>query len=78
MRKSTTVTNVATITMKAGILTLPGITFLSMEIIIFDNVSTAVEASPIPTPFIAAVVTASVGHIPSISTNVGFSFTMPV
>ena len=30
-----------------------------------------------PSPFIAAVVTASVGHIPSIRTNVGFSLINP-
>ena len=34
--------------------------------------------SPIPSPFIAEVVTASVGHIPSISTKVGFPLIIPL
>jgi hypothetical protein len=39
--------------------------------------STAIVANPIDIPFRAEVVVASVGHIPSIRTNVGFSLTMP-
>ena len=72
------VTNDAMMTMKAGILTLSGITFLSIEIRRLDITRTTVVVSPIPTPFIALVVTASVGHIPSISTSVGFSFIIPL
>ena len=73
----TKVTKLATITMKAGILTLSGITFLSIDIRRFDIASTAVVQSPIDMPFMAEVVMASVGHIPSMSTKVGFSFTTP-
>ncbi len=55
--------------MNAGILTPSGIALRSNEIIRFDNASTTVEESPIPIPLIADVVTASVGHIPSVSTR---------
>ena len=55
--------------MNAGILTPSGIASRSNEIIRFDNASTTVEESPIPIPLIADVVTASVGHIPSVSTR---------
>ncbi len=44
----------------------------------FDMIRTAVVVSPIPTPLIAEVVTARVGHIPSIKTNVGFSLITPL
>ena len=72
IKNCTIVTNEATITINAGILTPSGIIFLSNEIIRFDITSTTVEESPIPIPLIADVVTASVGHIPSVKTNVGF------
>ncbi len=42
------------------------------------SASTTIVVNPIPNPFIAEVVTASVGHIPNISTKVGFSFTIPL
>ena len=64
--------------MNAGILTPSGITLRSNEIIRFDNASTTVEESPIPIPLIADVVTASVGHIPSVKTRVGFSLIIPL
>ena len=44
----------------------------------FDITRTTVEESPIPIPLIADVVTASVGHIPSVRTNVGFSLIKPL
>ena len=75
---STIVTNEATITINAGILTLSGMIFLSADIIKFDITRTAVVERPIPSPLNAEVVTASVGHIPSIKTRVGFSFTSPL
>ena len=37
-----------------------------------------IVARPMPMPFFAEVVTASVGHIPSIMTKVGFSFMIPL
>ena len=64
--------------MNAGILTESGMIFLSMEISILDITSTAVVESPMPIPLTAEVVTASVGHMPSIRTNVGFSLTRPL
>ena len=78
MSRSTIVTNEATMTMNAGILTLSGMILRSAEIIRLDMISTAVVESPIPSPFEPEVVTASVGHIPSISTSVGFSLIMPL
>jgi hypothetical protein len=47
------------------------------EITKLVQISTAIVASPIDIPFMAEVVVASVGHIPSIKTNVGFSLTIP-
>ncbi len=58
IRNCTIVTNDATTTMNAGILTPSGIALRSNEIIRFDNASTTVEESPIPIPLIADVVTA--------------------
>ena len=52
-------------------------TFLRAEIIRLLMTRTTVVASPIPMPFTAEVVTASVGHMPSISTKVGFSVMIP-
>jgi hypothetical protein len=47
------------------------------EITKLVQTSTDIVAKPIDIPFLAEVVVASVGHIPSIKTNVGFSLTMP-
>ena len=44
----------------------------------FDKTSTTIVLSPIPAPLINEDVTASVGHIPNIKTNVGFSFIIPL
>ena len=76
-RSSTTVTKDAITTINAGILTLSGITFLRSEINILLMARTTMVVSPIPRPLTADVVTASVGHIPSISTKVGFSLRIP-
>ena len=67
------VTKDATITIYAGILTRSGMIFRRAEIIRLENTKTAVVDSPMPTPLTAVVVTAQVGHIPSIRANVGFS-----
>ena len=72
------VTNEAMITINDGILTLSGITFLSAEIMKLLSTRIHVVVSPIPAPLMADDVTASVGHIPSICTKVGFSFTIPL
>ena len=74
----TNVTKPATITIYAGSLTVSGITFLRSEITIFEHTSTNVVESPIPTPFAAIVVMASVGHIPRSITIFGFSFMSPL
>ena len=49
-----------------GIRTRSGMTFLNAEMIMLENINTAVVESPIPAPLIADVVTANVGHIPNI------------
>ena len=49
-----------------------------LPINIFDKINTTVVESPMPSPLIADEVTARVGHIPSIMTNVGFSFMIPL
>ena len=57
---------------------MSGVMFLMQEMMMLEKRSTAMVASPIIMPFIALVVVARVGHIPSISTKVGFSFMMPL
>jgi hypothetical protein len=71
------VTKAAMTTMNTGMRTLSGVTLFKQEITKFVQMSTAMVASPIDIPFMAEVVVASVGHIPSIRTNVGFSLTIP-
>ena len=71
------VTKAAITTMNTGMRTLSGVTDLRQLITKFVQISTAIVASPIDIPFMAEVVVASVGHIPSIRTNVGFSLIMP-
>ena len=71
-------TKEAIITINAGIRTLPGITPRSREIIRLLSANTTAVVSPIPKPLMADVVTANVGHIPSIKTKVGFSFSKPL
>jgi uncharacterized membrane protein len=72
------VTNVAITKIKAAILTLSGIRFLSKAIKRLEKRRTNVVAAPIPMPFIAAVVIASVGQVPNTITNVGFSLSSPL
>ena len=74
----TTVTKVAMITTKAGILTRLGITFFKSEIITLEHNNTKVTAAPIARPLIACVVTARVGQVPSTSPKVGLLLTMPL
>ena len=71
------VTKDATTTINAGIRTESGMILRSMEIRRLDITSTAVVDRPIPIPLTADVVTASVGHIPSIRTKIGFSVIRP-
>jgi hypothetical protein len=51
--------------------------FLISEITKFEQIRTAVVDKPIPMPFVALEVTASVGHIPITCTNVGLSSIIP-
>ena len=74
----TIVTREATITIYAGIRTRSGIIFRNAEINKLEKTRTAVVDSPMPTPLMAVVVTARVGHIPSIRTKVGFSLIIPL
>jgi len=76
--KSTTVTKDAIITIKAGILTLSGIKFLTREITTLDMSKTNVVAKPIPRPLMAVDVTPRVGHIPSSWTKTAFSLKNPL
>ena len=78
MTISTTVTNEAMITMYEGILIESGITLRSIEMKIFEHVRTNMTATPIPSAFDTCVDTLSVGHIPSMIMNVGFSLKRPL
>ena len=64
-------------TMKTGMRTMSGVRFLISEMTTLEQMSTNIVASPIDRPLMALVVVASVGHMPSIRTNVGFSLMMP-
>ena len=63
--------------MNTGMRTLSGVILLMHEITTLVQMSTAIVASPMASPLEADVVVASVGHIPSIRTNVGLSLMMP-
>ena len=71
------VTKDAMMMMYAGMRTLSWMMLRSRLMNRFEKISTAVTARPMPMPFMPDVVMASVGHIPSISTNVGFSQIRP-
>ena len=71
------VTKPAMTVMNAGIRTRSGMTFRKREMTIFDPSRTKVAAIPIPTPFSAEVVTASVGQSPSTTRKMGFSLQSP-
>ena len=47
------------------------------EITTLEHIRTIVAETPMPMPFIAAVVTARVGQVPSTKRRTGFSFTRP-
>ena len=64
--------------MKAGSRTSSGMILRSMEMTRLETARTTKEDMPMPKPLMAEVVTARVGHMPSISTNTGFSFTRPL
>ena len=72
------VTKEAMTTTKTGMRTLSGVRFFISDITMLEQMSTNIVARPIDKPLMADVVVASVGHMPRRSTNVGFSFTMPL
>ena len=76
--RSVTVTKDAITMMKAGILIISGIILRNNDIIMLDATRTNVVAIPIPTPFVAEVVTASVGHAPKTNRNSGISSHNPL
>ncbi len=63
--------------MKIGIRIFSGTIFRIMETTILDEISTKRVATPIPRPLINCVVTASVGHNPSIRIKTGFFLAIP-
>ena len=73
----TIVTNDAITTMKAGMRTLSGMKFFSIDIAAFEQTSTNKVARPIDRPVMAVEVVPSVGHMPRIRTNVGLRFISP-
>ena len=64
-------------TTNTGMRTLSGVRFFISDTATLAQTSTNIVARPISRPFCADVVVASVGHMPSSNTNVGFSLTMP-
>jgi hypothetical protein len=74
----TMVTKVAMTTTKAGIRILSGITFFNMAMATLEPINTIVVDKPIPTPLMADVVTAKVGHMPNTKRKIGFSGMMPL
>ena len=58
-------------------LTSQFIRIIRSEMTMFDIISTNVVAKPMLIPLMADVVVAKVGHMPSISTHVGFSLIRP-
>ncbi len=57
---------------------MPGMSFLSMETIRLERTRTKVVANPIPKPFSAMVVTASVGQRPKTKRKGGSSCQNPL
>jgi len=78
IRSSTTITNVAIITIKQAILTFEGIMFRSNETSIFEHTRTKTTAIPIPSPFSTDLVTARTGQRPNTSLNGGISSHKPL
>ena len=62
----------------AGMRTLSGMTFLSMDTSALEHTRTTVAASPMPSPLNALVEIASVGHMPSTSLKTGLDAKMPL
>ena len=65
-------------TIYAGSRTWSGITLRTRETTRLDMMRTAMVETPMPSALMAEVVTANVGHMPSMSTRVGFSRITPL
>ena len=78
MSSCSRVTKVAITTIYTGMCTLSGTTGAMSEMTILLRMSTNMVARPISRPFMADVVVARVGHMPSTSTKVGFSLRSPL
>ena len=74
----TIVTNVAMITIYAGVLISSGINFLNKETSKLEQTKTTVKRIPIPIAASIDFVVAKAGHVPRIDTNNGFSMIMPL
>ena len=66
------VTKPEMITMYAAMRTCLGMNLRRREMSRFESTNTAAAESPMPTPFFMDVVVASVGHVPSNCTKIGF------
>jgi hypothetical protein len=71
------VTKVAIITIKMGILTISGTSFLIDDITIPDATRTKITAPLITIPLSIVTLTASVGHNPKARTNIGLAIIIP-
>ena len=71
------VTNEAITTIYTGIRTLSGTILFIADTATFEHMSTNRVARPIDIPVIADEVVPNVGHMPNMSTKVGFFFTIP-
>ena len=71
------VTNVAIITIYAGVLISSEIIFLNKETKTLEQIKTKVKSKPIPIAASIDLVVAKAGHVPRIETNNGFSAIMP-
>ena len=78
MQSCKMVTNDAMTTMKTGMRTLSGVMLLMHEMTMLEQMSTNMVAKPMERPLMADVVVASVGHMPSSNTKIGFSLTSPL
>ena len=77
IKSCTAVTKPEIITIYEAMRICCGMIFRSSEMKTFEQASTAVTASPMPTAFAIDVVTARVEHIPSICASTGFLSSSP-
>ena len=73
----TIVTNVAMITMNAGVLISSVMIFLNKETRTLEQIKTIIKSRPMPIAASTVLVVAKAGHVPRIDTNNGFSAIKP-